>query len=312
VNGGLGAPRLGAPPDGRLGTHLGALVVVVVAMGCGGAVTGARSAADVAPGPIRCAPGERLEDAALDELLLAARVIYVGESHDDAAHHAVQREVIARVHARDPSLAIGMEMFQRPFQAPLDAFVAGTLDEAGMLAATEWAERWRLDVALYRPILDFARAHRVPLVALNARREVTRGIARGGEESLAPELRAEIPPDMVRDDPEHRAMVIGLFGEHHAESMGPERLERMLLAQLVWDETMGLTVAETLAREGAPTRLVVLAGRAHVQGGLGIPRRAARRGASPFLVVLPVRGDELEQARPLCDVAWVVESRPSS
>lgn len=267
---------------------------------------GARSAADVPPGIVRCATGDRVSEDELVEALLAARVVYVGESHDDAAHHGVQREVLALVHARDPSLAIGMEMFQRPFQAPLDAYVAGTLDEAGMLAATEWAERWRVDVALYRPILELARAHRLPLVALNARREVTRGIARGGEDSLSPELRAEIPPDMVRDDAEHRAMVLGLFGEHHAESMDPAVLERMLLAQLVWDETMGLTVAETMAREGAPRRMIVLAGRAHVQGGVGIPRRAARRGATPFVVVLPVRGDELEEARPLCDFAWVV------
>jgi uncharacterized iron-regulated protein len=296
----------------RFAVPLVVLLAQATLAGCGGGMAGARSAADVAPGIVRCATGERASEEELAEALLAARVIYVGESHDDAAHHGVQRELIALVHARDPSLAIGLEMFQRPFQGPLDAYVAGTLDEAGMLAATEWAERWRVDFALYRPILELARAHGLPLVALNARRELTRAIARTGEESLPPELRAELPPDMVRDDPEHRAMVLGLFGEHHAESMEPAVLERMLLAQLVWDETMGLTVAATMRREGAPHRMVVLAGRAHVQGGVGIPRRAARRGAAPFVVVLPVHGDELEESRPLCDFAWVVGSSTSS
>ena len=32
----------------------------------------------------------------------------------------------------------------------------------------------------------------------------------------------------------------------------------------------------------------------HVRRGLGIPRRAERRGAAPFAVVLPISADELE------------------
>jgi uncharacterized iron-regulated protein len=242
---------------------------------------------------------------ALREALLAARVVYVGESHDQAAHHAVQREVIATLLEADPSLAIGLEMVQRPYQAPLNGYVAGELDEAALLAGIEWSERWRLDFALYRPIFELARQHRARLVALNARRELTRAIARGGEESLDPTLRAELPADMVRDDAEHRAFVLSLFGEHHAD-MDPAMLERMLLAQLVWDETMGLTVAETMQAEGAPHRMVVLAGRAHVERGLGIPRRAERRGAGPHVIVLPASAEERTELRGACDFAWIV------
>lgn len=292
--------------DGAAPWIAGAMMLGLFLVGCGGTMTEARNPADIGRRIVRCESGDEVGEVAFVDAMLAARAIYVGESHDDAAHHAVQREVIAMLHARAPSLAIGLEMFQRPFQAPLDAYVAGTLDEAGLLAATEWSERWRIDFALYRPILELARTHGLPLVALNARRELTRAIARGGEASLEPALRAELPADMDRGDAEHRAMVLELFGEHHAESMGADVLERMLLAQLVWDETMGLTVAEVMQREGAPARIVVLAGRAHVQGGIGVPRRAARRGVTPFLVVLPARADELEENRTRCDFAWVL------
>lgn len=257
------------------------------------------------PQIVRCESGERATRVALREALLAARVVYVGESHDQAAHHAVQREVIATLLEADPSLAIGLEMVQRPYQAPLDGYVAGELDEAALLAGIEWSERWRLDFALYRPIFELARQHRARLVALNARRELTRAIARGGEESLDPALRAELPADMVRDDAEHRAFVLSLFGEHHAD-MDPAMLERMLLAQLVWDETMGLTVAETMQAQGAPHRMVVLAGRAHVERGLGIPRRAERRGAGPHVIVLPASAEERTELRGACDFAWIV------
>ncbi|MFO0712198.1 MAG: ChaN family lipoprotein [Sandaracinus sp.] len=255
---------------------------------------------------VRCSDGSPTNQGEFAAALEAARVVYVGESHDQEAHHLVEREVIATLLERDPSLAVGLEMVQRPYQAPLDAYVAGTIDEAAMLSGVEWAERWRLDFGLYRPIFELARAHHVPLVALNARRELTRAIARGGEASLDPSLRAELPADMVRDDTEHAAFVRSLFGEHHAE-MDPAMLERMLLAQLVWDETMGLTVAETMQREGAPHRMVVLAGRAHVERGLGIPRRAERRGVGPHVIVLPVSAEERGELEGACDFAWIVD-----
>jgi uncharacterized iron-regulated protein len=219
----------------------------------------------------------------------------MSERHDRASDHAAQREVIAAMWARDPSLAIGMEMFQRPFQPVLDEWVAGTIDEEEFLRRTEWRERWNMDFALYRPILEFAREQRVRVIALNARREVTRGIAREGIDSLAPELRAEVPADMDTADADHRAMVIEALGGHDG-GMEPARLERFYLAQLVWDETMGETVARTMTAPDAPHRMVVLAGRMHVQRGLGIPRRAERRGARPFRVILPLAPSVLPEA----------------
>lgn len=248
--------------------------------------------------------GARMSLDALAAALDGVRVVYVGERHDAAADHEAQRAIVAALLARGPSLAVGMEMFQRPFQAPLDQYVARAIDEAEMLRATEWQERWNMDFALYRPILEAARDAGAPVVALNARRELTRAIAREGEEALSDELRAELPAELVRDDAEHRAMVMEAFGEH--PGMEPGMLERFYLAQVVWDETMAERVAEVLAGEGAPERMVVLAGRMHVQGGHGIPRRAARRGAAPFRVVLPLLEGELEGAAGACDYAFVV------
>jgi len=134
------------------------------------------------------------------------------------------------------------------------------------------------------PIFSSASASRLPLIALNARRELTRAIAREGLEALTPELRAELP-ELDTSDAEHRAMVTEALGGH--EGMDPARLERFYLAQLTWDESMAEGVARTMSAPSPPHRIVVLAGRMHVQAGLGIPRRAARRGITPFVVILP-------------------------
>jgi uncharacterized iron-regulated protein len=216
--------------------------------------------------------------------LEAARVVYLGETHDDPANHALQAALVEALYARDPSLGLGLEMVQRPFQPVLDEYVAGSLDETQLLSRLGWDERWGYDFAFYRPFFDLARAHRLPLRALNARSELTRRIGREGLDALTPEERAELP-ETDTTDAEHRAMVMAMLGDH--PGLDDTKRERFYAAQLVWDETMAEEVARTLAAPDAPRHFVVLAGTGHVARGLGIPKRAARRGATPFIVVLP-------------------------
>ena len=89
-------------------------------------------------------------------------------------------------------------------------------------------------------------------------------------------------------------------------------MEQYYQAQVVWDETMGSRVAETLGRAGGPAKMIVFAGRVHVKRGLGVPDRAAKRGAAPYAVVLPVTEKELkaELKRPpeerSADFFWAV------
>lgn len=239
-------------------------------------------------------------DAAVADLV-RVRVVYVAELHDQRAHHDAQLAIVRAIHARDPSIAIGLEMVQRPFQDALDEFVAGRIDEAELLRRVEWQRRWGFDFALYRPILEYAREHGIPVRALNARQEVTRAISRGGIDAIAAEHRAELP-ELVLDDPEHRAMVRSALEGHHG--IDDAALERFYTAQVVWDETMAETIARYLERQGAPRRMVVLAGRMHVERGLGIPRRAARRGAEPFRVVIPT--DDAREGGPPGDWLFLV------
>lgn len=250
------------------------------------------------PEPVRIVDLRTGRDASFESMvsdLLQARAIYLGEEHDREDHHELQAAVLRAVHRRDPSLAVGMEMFQRPTQPALDAYVSGAIDLDEMLRRTEWDERWGFDAEMYAPVLEHARAHHLPLVALNAPRVVTRTIARQGVDGLAEEQRRALA-ELDLSDARHRAMVEEALGSHGG--MAPDMLERFYTAQVVWDETMAETVARTLTAPGAPRRMVILAGRMHVLEGLGIPRRAGRRGARPWRVVLPVSSeDDLAQWR---------------
>lgn len=232
--------------------------------------------------------GEEISEQALVDQLDDARVVYVAERHDSPHDHAVQLAVIHALHQRDPSIGIGMEMFKRPFQKWVTDYVEGEIDEAEMLEKTEWDQRWGFDFALYRPILEYAREHRIPIYALNARDEITRQVARRGLAALDPVDRDAVP-ELDLTDEAHRSVIQEVFDAHGmgASAHGGMDFENFYTAQVIWDETMAHEVARELSSDGAPRRMVVLAGGGHIRFGMGIPSRAARRGAEPFLTVYP-------------------------
>jgi uncharacterized iron-regulated protein len=240
---------------------------------------------------VDAATGKSLETEVFLAKLRAKTVVYVGERHDQPTDHGVQYAILRQLHRDEASLAIGMEMFQVPFQEPLTQWSAGLIDETVLRRETEYDKRWGFDFSMYRPILEFARNRGLEVVALNAPRELAYAVAKDGLDAL-PSEQASALPELDLDNQEHRALFDAEFdaGEHAAEAAVDQYYE----AQVVWDETMGSRVAETLDRADGPAKMIVFAGRVHVKRGLGIPDRAAKRGATPYAVVLPVTEKELK------------------
>lgn len=220
--------------------------------------------------------------------LAQQRVVFVGESHDRYEHHLAQLAIIKGIHQRYPRLAIGLEFFQWPFQEVLDRFVAGEIDEAQMLRQSEYFSRWRFDYRLYKPILDYARANRITLVALNVPAELTEKVSAGGLAALTAEERASLPADIERKDPAYRARVEAVYKLH------PQRpdsnFENFLDVQLCWDEGMAATAA-TFLKANPDHKMVILAGTGHVIEGTGIPNRLTRRLDLTRAIV--INGDEM-------------------
>ncbi len=223
--------------------------------------------------------------------LAAKDVVFVGETHTRYDHHLNQLAIIERLHRRNPSIAIGMEFFQQPFQAHLDDFIAGTIDEREFLRRTEYYERWRFDYRLYKPILDFARERQIPVIALNVPKEITSKVSAGGLDSLSEEDREQIPAELDRDNEAYRERLMTVFSHHPG---GEERnFENFLSVQLLWDEGMAERAARYLA-ENPDRQLVVLAGSGHVAYGMGIPDRLSRRRDVDTAIVLQGIDGQLE------------------
>ncbi len=218
------------------------------------------------------------ENVRILDALTTADIVYLGETHDSEADHAAQLEIVKALYRDDPQLAIGLEMFQRPFQGAIDAYLAGEIDETELRARSEYDDRWGFPWEYYAPILRFARERGLPVLALNAPAETTRKVSREGLASLSPPERRYIPPLAEIDtegNPDHRAWVQRAFAQHDF-TPSAEVFERFYAAQVVWDETMAESIA-TFARERPDYRIVAIAGRGHTVYGYGIPSRVARR-----------------------------------
>jgi uncharacterized iron-regulated protein len=252
--------------------------------------------------------GATLDEAGLADRLRTARVIYVGEEHTNPHDHAAQLAVLERAYAVDPSVGIGLEMLPRTLQPVLDRYVRGEIDETAFLAEVDWSKTWGYPWGLYRPLIEFCREHKLRAFALNAPRALTKAVAHEGLEALTPELKKDLP-ELKPGPAAHRELVREAYGGHPHKRFADHRFERFYAAQLVWDETMADRVAAALSGPGAPKRLVVLAGDGHVRR-FAIPDRAARRGAQPYIVVLPVLDRDLEDARKdaIADLYWVMDS----
>jgi uncharacterized iron-regulated protein len=237
----------------------------------------------------------------------AARAVCLGESHSNPHHHWVQLQIVDKG-GHGGKLALGMEMFQVPFQGVLDDYRARRIDDGELLSRSDWKNRWGFDYDLYRPIIELAVDRDMALLALNAPKELTKKLARSGVESLSVDERARLP-EMKLDNARHRAWFDAQMGAHphgHGHSHGKDKdlrpeekakaeqaaknkAEWIYSAQVLWDESMAENAARWL-QENPDGRVFILAGNGHCHDS-GVVARLKRRGISSAISVQPIIDD---------------------
>lgn len=229
-------------------------------------------------GQITTSEGQAQSLQTVLQTLTKANVVYLGETHDRPADHSLQYTILQALHQRRSRLVLALEMFQRPYQAVLDRYGAGEIGLTELRRLSQYDQRWGFPWDGYAPMLEFARTHQIPLIALNTPTEVTRKIARGGWEALTADDRQWIPdPTEVRLEPEaYRQQLQRVYEEIHSGQTHSAGFENFFLAQVLWDETMADRIA-TLHQQYPDALIVVLVGQGHIHQGYGIPRRVARR-----------------------------------
>jgi uncharacterized iron-regulated protein len=240
--------------------------------------------------------------------LQRAKIVYLGETHDRQSDHHQQLAIIQALFQAKPKLAIGMEMFQRQMQPLLDRYVAGQITATELRAQTDFDKSWGYAWEYYAPILKFAQAHRLPVIALNTPSKIFRKATRQGWASLTPEELKYIPPltEIDRSNTKYQQMILASYQQHAGiVSIASKSFDRFYTAQLLWDETMAESTAN-FVRQHPDHQMIVLAGRSHIIYGYGIPDRVLRRLKKPQSIqktVLLSLDDELPQPN-IADFIW--------
>jgi uncharacterized iron-regulated protein len=210
-----------------------------------------------------------------------ANVIYIGETHDSRRDHEYELGLIRSMIRSRMHFAVGWEMFERTQQCELDRFSERRLSLAELLARTGFEKSWGSYSPLYARILEVTAEARIPSIGLNAPTTLVHKIAK--DEPLSPKEKKQIPKEFRVPAGAYQHFV-QLLGEH--PGMNQPDLPRFFAAQNLWDQTMARTILE-FQEKNVTTKLLVLTGRGHVQGGFGVPNYVHQRSSAKQLMLLP-------------------------
>jgi uncharacterized iron-regulated protein len=236
--------------------------------------------------------------------LARADVVFVGEQHDDPNTHRLEQAVLQGLMRRRGELTVSLEMFERDAQKALSAYLNGELSEEEFLKVSRPWPRYATD---YRPLVEFARGHRWPVIASNVPRRLAALVAKegmGALDTLTPEDRAFVASQIQCPDDDYRDRFVESMNAHPAPgaeklSTGERRAldDRYYFSQCLKDETMAEAIA---AAHGPGHPLIVhFNGAFHSDYGHGAAARVKRRLKKARIIVvsvLPV--DNLDALKP--------------
>ncbi len=222
------------------------------------------------------------------EDISSATAIFIGEQHDDPAHHKTQLDVIQALRGKGKPLAIGIEMFKKENQHHLDSWVSGRITEENFIPV--FLENWGYGWKLYRDIFLYARENSIPLVGLNVPHEITRKVGKTGFKSLTDEELLKLPPgvtcELDQQYMDHLVMIFQYKGDTDRS------FSFFCEAQVLWDQSMAWYLADYMKNNPART-VIVLAGAIHTWK-YGIPKQVRRYNSNELRIIVPDLPVELE------------------
>jgi len=220
----------------------------------------------------------------------AAKVVLLGESHDNADHHRWELHTVAALAALRPKIALGFEMFPRRVQGALDRWVAGELGEPEFVQASDWSRVWGYDAGLYLPLFHFARLNRAPMLALNVERELVRTVSAKGLDAVPPEQREGVSTPAPAGETYLKRLFEAYSQHPDKKDSAPARTDpaflRFVEAQLVWDRAMAQVLADAV-RRSPDTLAIGIIGSRHIAHGEGVAHQLDSLGVKSVVSLLP-------------------------
>ncbi|ALW87082.1 iron-regulated protein [Hymenobacter sedentarius] len=172
--------------------------------------------------------------------LAQADVVLFGEQHNDVIAHWLELQVAKDLlRLKKPGqVVLGMEMFERDVQPLVARYATGSLADT---AFEHQARPWPNYATDYRPLLQFARDNKIPVVGTNAPRPFAQAVARGSLKALDKlpavdrALLAPLPLKVNYDLPGYKNMAAMFGGDSKTHGGGAQNI---IQAQALKDATM--------------------------------------------------------------------------
>lgn len=245
--------------------------------------------------------GTALSVESLAQRLASTDVVVIGEYHGHQAAHLLQSQIQAALYRQQPLQALSMEQFTLDNQRAVDAYLNGKTGETEMIEDSSAWDNYR---ASYRPLVEFARQHGLPVVAANAPAATVRCVGRTGPDylqSLPAATRAQLPDNAFMDTPAYREKFTAAISSSHgaADEAMRKRMDNTYKAQLLRDNTMASRILA--ARDAHPDHQIVhTTGTFHSEDHLGTVAILRQRApAVSVAVISPVIWPADEDTAPL-------------
>lgn len=236
-------------------------------------------------------PPQAISLAQAADLLAGFDVIFLGEVHRHVGNQRAQMDLFREIHIRTPNVSLSMEQFERDVQGVLDDYLAG---KAGELSLAEKGRTWQSYGTTYRPLVEYAKEHRLPVIAANAPEKVIRCIGREGLGFLAkisPAARGWAAAEVHAGEGKYRDKFMGFAmgeaghgGGKQGDAPSPQAI-RGFEAQATRDDTMAESIFLHLQKN--PGRKVVhLTGSFHSDDFLGTVERLRMRAPQLRIAVV--------------------------
>jgi uncharacterized iron-regulated protein len=169
-----------------------------------------------------------------------ADIVLFGELHNNPIAHWLELQLTKDLFAlKKDQLVLGAEMFEADNQLIVNEYVGGKIAARHLESEAKLWDNYATD---YKPLIDFAQAHRLTFAATNIPRRYASLVARSGLaalDSLSAEAREWIAPLPIQVDlnlPGYKKMTgMGSSRSGHGSEMNASNIAR---AQAVKDATM--------------------------------------------------------------------------
>jgi len=212
-----------------------------------------------------------------------ADAVFIGESHGDPGAHFLELSILEELYKCCQEegtrfVILSMEMFERDVQPVIDEYMADLITEKHFLSASR---AWPGYMRDYRPLVEFAKEKKIPVIAANAPGRYANRVSRLGRDALNDlsenAKNCWLPPLPYGQTSEKYREKFRNFWEkipaHSEMEKNPENdkaFQNFIDAQSLWDASMAFSINSELNNK--QKRLILnINGIFHSSQGLGAP-----------------------------------------